>query len=257
MKIGKGKADCFFWFGVVIVGLSCVGLVVFLVQLGGAGISPFWPIDWQLSSRIGDYFGGIFGALWGLAATLLFFSSLRMQRKELEMNREELKLQREELALTREELKKQAEEQERLADETKAQADNMRMQIFERQFYNRLELLNNMIEQSAPGGYGAKQFTEDLRKIVEYYKRRPNDRYIFHEDYVLTLVSLVDYVSKSDFVDKFYYYGIINAQLMSEVKEYISFGMTNNIFINNARELLSILQKSDYFITTHFINMKK
>ena len=58
-------------------------------------------VDMSATGQVGDFIGGFAGALWSLAGILLFYSALRLQRKEFALQRKELHDQRQEFATTR------------------------------------------------------------------------------------------------------------------------------------------------------------
>jgi len=87
-----------------IIGLLI--LIIFLNKLSNEySINGEGSILLDKTAQVGDFVGGVIGSIWALTGVLLFYSALRLQRKEF-------KLQRKELELTRKEMKRTADNQE-------------------------------------------------------------------------------------------------------------------------------------------------
>jgi hypothetical protein len=84
-------------FAIFSVSIGLIVLVVFII-----GLTFFFdlfgrPIDMSATGQVGDFIGGFIGSLWALTGVLLFYVTLRLQKKELSLQRKELRLQREEM----------------------------------------------------------------------------------------------------------------------------------------------------------------
>lgn len=90
----------------VVISFS-VGLVVFLWFLfslnSDFNIFGEGEIKMAETGQVGDFIGGVVGALWALTGVFLLFVALRLQRKEFKAQREELSLQRNEIKNQRKE----------------------------------------------------------------------------------------------------------------------------------------------------------
>jgi|GEM_PF-6126702 len=90
----------------VVISFS-VGLIVFLWFLfslnSDFNISGEGEIQMAETGQVGDFIGGVVGALWALTGVFLLFVALRLQRKEFKAQREELGLQRNEIKNQRKE----------------------------------------------------------------------------------------------------------------------------------------------------------
>lgn len=90
----------------VVISFS-VGLVVFLWFLfslnSDFNIFGEGKIEMAETGQVGDFIGGVVGALWALTGVFLLFVALRLQRKEFKAQREELSLQRNEIKNQRKE----------------------------------------------------------------------------------------------------------------------------------------------------------
>ena len=78
-----------------LVGIA--SMVVFIVQLLWSGYHPFSSPNISVSGQVGDFVGGVAGSLFALAAGMLFYLTLTLQRREFRNSLEELKLTREAL----------------------------------------------------------------------------------------------------------------------------------------------------------------
>lgn len=265
------EMDGFAKTGIVIIVLSFFGLGWFGYQLFTTGLKPTPEIDLQVSSRVGDYFGGVFGAIWGLAATLLFFSSLRMQRKELMMNREELKLQREELKLARIEYKRMADESEKQAEALQEQFRNSEIQKFQQGFYSLLDnykYLQDKFFNSFIINYEyAAEFNDIYKNKKEgIYLFKGEERYDFGDDesrqsfearYILpvrwyfdTLFSTIKYIDSCkqlDHSEKEFYYNIFHSRISEKEKDYIQ-----HIYKNQIPHYLFVKYERIYLLIKEF-----
>ena len=90
----------------VVISFS-VGLIVFLWFLlslnSDFNIFGKGKIQMAETGQVGDFIGGVVGALWALTGVFLLFVALRLQRKEFKAQREELGLQRNEIKNQRKE----------------------------------------------------------------------------------------------------------------------------------------------------------
>lgn len=69
----------------IVVGL--VIFIAFIIKLNNYyTISP-GPIELDKTGQVGDFIGGIVGAIWSLTGVLLFYATLRLQSRELKETR--------------------------------------------------------------------------------------------------------------------------------------------------------------------------
>ena len=87
-----------FWSAIVLMSFGIVIICYLLLGLSNS-FSIFGNDEILLdkSAQVGDFIGGLVGALWSLSGILLFYLALKMQSKEFLAQREELELQREEI----------------------------------------------------------------------------------------------------------------------------------------------------------------
>ncbi|AWV99203.1 hypothetical protein [Arcticibacterium luteifluviistationis] len=83
------------------IALMTLGVIIICYLLYGLSNSFSLFGDGQIlldkSAQVGDFIGGLVGALWSLSGILLFYLALKMQSKEFLAQKEELQLQREEI----------------------------------------------------------------------------------------------------------------------------------------------------------------
>lgn len=117
------------------------GLVIIILFLGSLSKSYTvfggQPLALTETGQVGDFIGGVVGALWSFTGVLLFYLSLRLQRKEFE-------LQRDELSQTREEFK--------------TQNNTLRLQRFENTFFNLISLHHQIVNSIDFDIYEGKKY---------------------------------------------------------------------------------------------------
>jgi len=92
------------WLEILAAICSVIGLIAiigFLLALRKQFQLFGDPVDVQATANVGDFIGGVAGAFWSLAGVLLFYSALRLQRREFSLQRNELRNQRQEFAISR------------------------------------------------------------------------------------------------------------------------------------------------------------
>ena len=87
-------------FAIAAGGLGILILVVFGILLFLAGDWPNTSFNASRTGQIGDFIGGVTGSLFSLAAGLLFYLTLTLQRKEFRNSLKELKQSRRALKLS-------------------------------------------------------------------------------------------------------------------------------------------------------------
>lgn len=95
MKINSNSILKYFSFTLIISGI--VITIGYFWLIGNGIISQNNSSSFQNSSMIGDFIGGVVGALWSLAGVLLFYIALTYQTKEIKNQEAQIALQREEL----------------------------------------------------------------------------------------------------------------------------------------------------------------
>ncbi len=124
------------------------------------------PLALTETGQVGDFIGGVVGALWSFTGVLLFYLSLRLQRKEFE-------LQRDELSQTREEFK--------------IQNNTLRLQRFENTFFNLIALHHQIVNSIDFDIYEGKKYNSrslseqgKLSQELDLITLRGRDVFKFH-----------------------------------------------------------------------------
>ena len=206
------------------IWLIIIGTVIFisfLVVISFQGIFIRDTYNPDISSSIGDFIGGIVGAIWALAGVLFFYVALRYQKKEFE-------LQRKELIETRKILK--------------IQSDTIYKQQFENTFFQLLDVYSkaqisetNNYKINIFGEYHRfydnPKFEEKIKKLdsnhgtigvfKEQYLYIPNEI----ERFVNIFLSICRHIEKSDIENKDFYSTLAVAQL-SKIDKIIFFYYT-------------------------------
>jgi len=100
------KSNKLLYFSLALVGIGLVIIISFFISIWSKfSIFGRGELDMASTGQVGDYIGGLVGAIWSLAGVVLFYLALQMQRKEFKAQREELELQRKELKNQRKEFK--------------------------------------------------------------------------------------------------------------------------------------------------------
>ena len=97
----KPRRPLLFIIGLTSVALITIGFGILAIGAKLALLHPQQTVvpDSQFAhlAQMGDFIGGMAGALWSLAGVFLFFLALNLQKQEFEAQRAQLELQREEL----------------------------------------------------------------------------------------------------------------------------------------------------------------
>lgn len=89
-------------FSVTSAVIGVLVLIVFLFKMGREyQVFGDNPILMEKTGQVGDFIGGVIGSIWAFTGVLLFYSSLRLQRKEFSLQRKELVNQRVEFRINR------------------------------------------------------------------------------------------------------------------------------------------------------------
>ena len=96
IEINKEKLTIRFFIGLAFLSIT-IGLIVFVVFL--FKLSNEYSISGgqlllEKSAQVGDFIGGIVGAIWALTGVLLFYATLRLQSRELAENRKHFQISR-------------------------------------------------------------------------------------------------------------------------------------------------------------------
>ncbi|MFC2131796.1 putative phage abortive infection protein [Bacteroidota bacterium] len=78
------------WAGLIVIFLAFLTFIFRETHFLGITKESF-----EILGQFGEYIGGIVGSVWALAGVILFYETLRFQRRELKLQREELQNQRE------------------------------------------------------------------------------------------------------------------------------------------------------------------
>lgn len=82
----------FLAFASIIIGI--VIFIKFMIKLSANYTTEGGNILLQETGQVGDFIGGVVGAIWSLTGVLLFYATLRLQSKELSENRKHFQLSR-------------------------------------------------------------------------------------------------------------------------------------------------------------------
>ncbi len=165
MTIEQNKKTEFSIFEKCIIGFAIIfailGIIIFLSSIiffiHNETYSTSLKINSDKFSDFGSFISGAVGTVWALVSVILFYITLRLQRKELG-------LQREELELTRNELQGQKFELEK-ANSFSA------LQQFDNKFFQMLnlhnEIRNGIFIDSAKGSY----FNMENKSGVQFFQQ--------------------------------------------------------------------------------------
>ena len=104
-------------------------------------------IDSTKIAHLGDFIGGIAGALWSLASVILFYVALSEQRRDLKINQKALKAQVKSLRKQIEEFELQREELQETRKVFKEQSETFQIQRFENSFFQLTSLHHEIIDK--------------------------------------------------------------------------------------------------------------
>ena len=96
IKIDKEKATIKFFIGLAFVSII-IGLFIFLFflhRLSNEYTFTTGQIELDKTGQVGDFIGGVIGAIWALTGVLLFYATLRLQSRELSENRKHFQISR-------------------------------------------------------------------------------------------------------------------------------------------------------------------
>jgi hypothetical protein len=81
-------------FAFLSVAIGLAVFVIFLLKLSNEYTIYGTGIEIEKTGQVGDFVGGVVGAVWSLTGVLLFYAALHLQRKELKDNRLQFQLNR-------------------------------------------------------------------------------------------------------------------------------------------------------------------
>lgn len=200
-------------FGIVIIAIF---VLIFIVY---HGIYINGEYDPNITSSIGEFIGGIVGAVWALAGVLFFYVALRYQKREFQ-------LQRKELIETRKILK--------------SQSKTLKKQQFEGTFFELLKFFvdykksndfnSDVLKRLSNGMKDGHDTKKEPYKLFLYlndgnppirdkparglYKSIYSSRRGMVESYMGLLNSIISFVSNSEINNKEYYNQLINSTLL-------------------------------------------
>ncbi len=149
----------FIWIGLAIV---IIGIILFF---NGEELFQ-WDKEIKADkvAQLGDFVGGVAGALWALAGVILFYVALEKQKESLSFQIKEFKLQSQELRETRAIFKEQS--------------DTQKLMQYETTFYNLIDLLQKIVndiniqitttKMVKPGYYIGSPLTDYQEHPAEY-----------------------------------------------------------------------------------------
>jgi hypothetical protein len=85
-----------------VAGVGAISIVGYVFLLWAQGYGPTTDVDPGISGTVGDFIGGVAGSLFALSATLLFYLTLTLQRKEFQNSLHELRTSSKALKATEE-----------------------------------------------------------------------------------------------------------------------------------------------------------
>ena len=213
-----------------------VGFIVFIISIfyfkNGEIIDKTQKINSSKFGDFGSFISGAVGALWSLVSVILFYITLRLQRRELS-------LQRDELELTRGELKGQK-------DQMIQQNSTLKNQQFENTFFQLLSLYGSIVNSldlrnssktvinsgrdcfeafhkkmkgflaeivMANGRPSTDQAT--IEETIRAYEKLYNTERSNMSHYFRTIYHIFKFIDNSDIQDKKQYISITRAQLSS------------------------------------------
>lgn len=233
---------------------------IFLVFVGGGLFIGFitaflWnsyifdfnqSIDSEKFGQFGDIVGGVIGSIWALAGVILFYISLKEQRKIIDTSIESIKqqeialkqqqksidIQNEDLELQRDEIQKTRAVLEEQRNVAKEQSIILKAQHFESNFYALVELNQKIKSNLLRSHEGKNHFSEivgELRNnlvnswcpVSSYFicKKKYLQVFFKHKDvlghYFKTIDRVFQTVENSQFDDsnKFFYLKTLRSQL--------------------------------------------
>lgn len=96
VRFDKEKITINFFIGLafVSIGIGLIIFITFMVQLSKEYSTTGGTIQLDKTGQVGDFVGGIVGAIWALTGVLLFYATLRLQSRELAENRKHFQISR-------------------------------------------------------------------------------------------------------------------------------------------------------------------
>lgn len=224
----------------VLIGLAfafgIIGFIVFITSIfyfkNGEIIDKTQKINSSKFGDFGSFISGAVGALWSLVGVILFYITLRLQRRELS-------LQRDELELTRGELQGQK-------DQMIQQNYTLRNQQFENTFFQLLSLYGSIVNSldlrnssktvihsgrdcfesfykkmgefllnivRANGKLSIDQAS--IEEVINAYEKLYNTERSNMSHYFRTVYHIFKFIDRADIQDKKQYISITRAQLSS------------------------------------------
>jgi hypothetical protein len=149
------------WLIIFAIIFAILGVIIFIVTTILFNHNETYNINEKINSNkfgeFGSFVSGVVGAIWALVSVILFYITLRMQRKELG-------LQREELELTRNELKGQKIELER-ANSFSA------IQQFDNKFFQMIGLHNEIRNEIFIDEVKNSYFNMENKSGVQFFQQ--------------------------------------------------------------------------------------
>lgn len=225
------------WLIGLAIGFGILGLFTFIVSIfyfnNGEAFDKTKTINSDKFGDFGSFMSGSVGTIWSLVSVILFYLTLRLQRKELGFQREELELTRNELLGQKNQMIKQN--------------DTLSQQQFENTFFQLLTLYNSIVNSLDIRKRDTKAVINSGRDCFEvYYKKmnvfqtnRNNNNYTYQlsesdiEDTILayddlynsnksdlshyfrTVYHIIKFIDSSNIQNKKQYIAITRAQLSS------------------------------------------
>lgn len=253
------------WLVGIAIAFAIFGLLIFILSIilfnNGETYNATQKINSDKFGDLGSFISGAVGALWTLVSVLLFYITLRLQRKELA-------LQRDELELTRGELQGQK-------NQMIQQNMTLRNQQFENTFFQLLSLYNSIVNSLDLRDRSTKAITTSGRDCFEvFYKRLKNYLYyeiqntggktkeatidqtinaydkLYNDDksdmshYFRTVYHIFKFIDKSEIENKKQYIAITRAQLSSYEQVLIFY---NCLHDNGVEKFKPLIEKYTIF----------
>ena len=225
------------WLIGLAISFGILGLFTFVISIfyfnNGEVFDKSKTINSGKFGDFGSFMSGSVGTIWSLVSVILFYLTLRLQRKELGFQREELEMTRNELLGQKNQMIKQN--------------DTLSQQQFENTFFQLLNLYNSIVnsidirkrDTKAVINSGKDCFEVYYKKISIFQTNRNNDNYSYQlsesniEDsiiayeelyeldkadlshYFRTVYHIIKFIDSSEIKNKKQYIAITRAQLSS------------------------------------------
>lgn len=238
-------------------GISLLMLLVFLIK-GSWELKIEDSINEEKIGQFGDFFGGVIGTLFSLVGVILFYISLKEQRKDFTTNQKGLEMQLDAFKQQIKEFELQRDELKETRKIFEQQTKTMRNQQFESNFYSLLNVfINNrtkFVEKDLFENVVTKMRKDvSLESIDKTSKSIHSNYYTVYlanradlAMYFMTLYRLFKIIEECpnfDLNEKTYYHKILRSQISKDELLVLYY----NYHSNFGKKPLPIALKYNYF----------